>query len=287
MISVILPAHNEESVIARCLRAVLDGARPGELEIIVACNGCTDRTAEIARGFGPPVRVIEVTTASKIAALNAADDAATGFPRFYIDSDVVLNLNSIREMARVLERGDICFATPSLKMDLSKTSWLVREFYRVWTRLPYNQTGGQVGTGVYALSREGRARFGRFPDIINDDGFVRFRYQTHERTTVQDAVSCVDPPMSLNGLIRAKTRVRVGRHELGARFPDSSVSDQAAAQPLWRWALLRPHLWPSLLVYVSVNLIVRRRASRQIRTGCYQWERDDSRMNESTSLAPS
>ena len=53
MISVIIPAHNEESVIARCLEAFVTGAEPGELEAIVVANGCSDATAEIALAMAP------------------------------------------------------------------------------------------------------------------------------------------------------------------------------------------------------------------------------------------
>ena len=49
MVSFVIPAHNEEAVIGRCLTALLAGARRDELDIIVVCNGCTDRTAEVAR----------------------------------------------------------------------------------------------------------------------------------------------------------------------------------------------------------------------------------------------
>jgi len=159
MLSVIIPAHNEEAVLGRCLRAIVTDAAPGELEVIVACNGCTDRTAEIARDFGPPVRVIEIPQASKVAALNAADEAATGFPRFYVDADVIVDLASLRAMAAVLERGEALLVAPKLRMDLSKTTWPVRAYYRVWMSLPYNQV--MVGAGAYGLSRGGRARFGR------------------------------------------------------------------------------------------------------------------------------
>ncbi len=287
MISVIVPAHNEEAVIARGLRAIVAGAAPGELEVIVACNGCTDDTLAIASGFGPPVRAIEVAQASKIAALNAADELATGFPRFYIDADVVLDLKSIRAMATVLERGDIHFATPALAMDLSQTTWAVRAFYRVWTQLPYNRVGGQVGTGVYALSKAGRSRFDRFPDVINDDGFVRFTFPPAERTTVEGATSHVDPPQSLSGLIRAKTRVRVGHAQLRQRYPDMHKTDHAAArQPLWHWALTRPGLWPLLPIYVAVNLTARRRAARHLRQQTVDWGRDDSR-NPATAAGDS
>lgn len=59
MISVVIPAYNEELAIGDDLRAVqaaLDGAGL-EYEIIVVDDGSTDRTAEIARNF-PNVRVI-------------------------------------------------------------------------------------------------------------------------------------------------------------------------------------------------------------------------------------
>ena len=46
--SVVIPAHNERRVIGRCLRALREGAAPGELDVIVVANACTDDTAAIA-----------------------------------------------------------------------------------------------------------------------------------------------------------------------------------------------------------------------------------------------
>jgi cellulose synthase/poly-beta-1,6-N-acetylglucosamine synthase-like glycosyltransferase len=51
---VLIPAHNEERVIARCLQAVEDDRRPRDSVLVVA-DRCTDRTAEIARAFGATV----------------------------------------------------------------------------------------------------------------------------------------------------------------------------------------------------------------------------------------
>ena len=45
-ISIVIPAHNEEAVIGRLLRSLSD--RKENDEIIVVCDGCSDRTAEIA-----------------------------------------------------------------------------------------------------------------------------------------------------------------------------------------------------------------------------------------------
>ena len=184
-VSVVIPAHNEEAVIGRCLNAILDGAKPGELDVVVACNGCSDATAEIARSFGNDVRVVETPTASKTAALNAGDRAARGFPRFYVDADVLLPLESIRRTANVLEGDGILAAAPRVDFDLTRSNLLVRAFYRVWTRNPYFDSG-KISSGVYAVSKEGHARLEKFPDLTADDEYVRRLFRSHERATAPD-----------------------------------------------------------------------------------------------------
>ena len=88
--SVIIPAHNEAAVIARTLAPLAPLAAAGQLEVIVACNGCTDHTAAIARGFDG-VTVLELGQSSKAAALNAGDAAASHWPRLYLDADVQIS----------------------------------------------------------------------------------------------------------------------------------------------------------------------------------------------------
>src|SRR4051812_17623879 len=117
MISIVIPAHNEAAVIARTLRAMTAPkpedageaagkvARLDALDIVVVCNGCSDTTAEIARSFGPSVRVIETDVASKPHALNLGDAAATFFPRIYADADVVIAPRAINALADRLARG--------------------------------------------------------------------------------------------------------------------------------------------------------------------------------------
>lgn len=45
-LSVIIPAHNEEKYIGKTLAKM-----PSEAEVIVVCNGCTDRTFDEAQKF--------------------------------------------------------------------------------------------------------------------------------------------------------------------------------------------------------------------------------------------
>src|SRR4051812_35784456 len=51
---VLVPAHDEEQVIAHGLRAIMADKRP-EDHVLVVADRCTDRTAEIARSLGASV----------------------------------------------------------------------------------------------------------------------------------------------------------------------------------------------------------------------------------------
>lgn len=290
MISVIIPAYNEEAVIGRCLRTLLRGARPGEVEIVVACNGCRDRTAEVARSFGDPVRVVETPVASKVAALNLGDLAATSFPRFYLDADVRLTIESLRAMADVLRDGKsgALAVSPEMDMDFSPANWAVRAFYSVWRALPYTREG-MVGVGTFGLSEAGRGRFDKFPEIINDDGYVRILFRAHERPVVRGATSTVTAPATIRGLSAIMTRSRLGMYQLHQRFPDLMGREQSNKSygGAARVVLARPALWPAAWVYLWVNLLTRVRARRQAKKlESYVWERDDSSRAAANAAPP-
>jgi 1,2-diacylglycerol 3-beta-glucosyltransferase len=90
-VSVLVPAHDEENVIANTLRRVL-ALRYPRLEVIVIDDASTDRTGEIARRF--PVRVIsrrDPLHRGKADALNAGLAASRG--------DVVCVFDADSEMA--------------------------------------------------------------------------------------------------------------------------------------------------------------------------------------------
>src|SRR6185312_1419006 len=95
VVSVVIPAHNEASVVGRLLSGLLAGAAPGEFEIWVVANGCTDDTAEIAGAFAD-VKVLITPQANKHAAMRLADEHAEGFPRLYVDADVELGSEDVR-----------------------------------------------------------------------------------------------------------------------------------------------------------------------------------------------
>lgn len=273
---IIVPAHNEENVIERCLGSLLSSAEPDDVQVWVVANACTDNTAKLARRFGRGVNVIETDVPSKTHALNLGDSAASRFPRFYIDADVIFTTEGLHCLSLALKEPSILAVSPAVDFDYTHRPWTVRAYYEVWRRLPYNHTG-IGGAGVYALSAVGRQRFGTFPDITGDDAFVRMHFAPHERKTVNACKSIVSPPTTLKSVVDIKTRSHFGNVELRRRYShlweNEHINHKAALLRLGR----QPRWWPALCVYLYVKALVRARVRRRYRRGEHRiWERDDS-----------
>ena len=235
----------------------------------------------VAREFGPPVRVVETTKGSKTLALNLGDAAAATFPRIYLDADILLSSDAVKSIVRALTETDALAVAPRMKVDLSGRNWAIRAFYDVWLKTPYHLRG-MIGSGVYALSQQGRSRFQEFPDIIADDAFVRAHFGPTERVVLEDCSFTVIPPKTLYGLLKIKTRSALGNKELSKKYPElmqnlaamESVPDQHS--PYWRF-FAQPRLWPKICVYALVKSIAAIRAKAQLRVlSAYRWERDDT-----------
>jgi len=275
MISIVIPAHNEANVISYCLQHLVQPCRALDLEIIVVCNGCSDRTADIVRTFDQ-VKCIETDIALKTHALNLGDKAASYFPRFYLDADIRLSLKDIAIVVQTMAEKKALAAAPMAKMDFTGSSWAVKSYYDIWCNLPYCREG-MIGAGVYVVSEEGRKRFSEFPKVSCDGLFIRDLFKGDERIGVKGAVSIVSAPTSLNGLIKIMTRSRLGIYEFKARYPELVKNEGKDYGGAVKELLGRVYLWPKAFVYLSVNLISRMRARQQsITLGYSHWERDDS-----------
>jgi glycosyltransferase involved in cell wall biosynthesis len=276
MFSIIIPAHNEETVIERCLSSLKAEDISGtKYEIIVACNGCSDNTADIVRKINRMINVIEIDCASKTEAINAAEAVAKYFPRIYIDADVIITLESVMRLVEVLLCRDSMICAPMVIPEISLSSWIVKDFYSIWTNLPYNKF--MVGTGVYALSQQGRERFKIFPSIISDDGYVRSLFKYSERVIVSDAKVIVVAPRKVKDLIKVKTRSRLGGYELLQKFPKQKNKDKKRIMQILKslpFGILLPR---KLLVYFIINIIVRLNARKCLKSiETYKWDKDES-----------
>ena len=107
MISFIIPAHDEEELIARTLDSVSSCANDvGEaFEIIVVDDASTDRTAAVAGERG--ARVIGVNYRQIAATRNAGAREAKGDKLMFIDADTVVSAAVVRAAIEALSSGAV------------------------------------------------------------------------------------------------------------------------------------------------------------------------------------
>lgn len=275
--SVAIPAHNEAKVIRRCLDALLTGLTPGELEVVVSCNGCTDGTADIVRSSWPDVRVIELAQASKPAALRAADEALTTFPRIYLDADVVLPARSARLLVETLQTDSVDAARPLFTYDTSGCDLLVRSYYRA--RLAVVAGRHMLHGGVYGLSQPGRARFGAFPNLIADDLYADQWFDPSEIKVVNDGPALITAPRRVRDLIRISRRRKKGDLELHSLPGNASDTGLSTIRSLRSMATTGVQPALDVLVFAAIALIVRVSVTLVSPAG---WSRDESSRIEIT-----
>jgi glycosyltransferase involved in cell wall biosynthesis len=107
LISFVIPAWNEESVLGPTLEALAVAARPLDLpsEVIVADDGSTDRTTEIARKHG--ARVVSVQHRQISATRNAGAREARGDLLIFIDADTIVTPQAVCAAVEAVRTGAV------------------------------------------------------------------------------------------------------------------------------------------------------------------------------------
>jgi cellulose synthase/poly-beta-1,6-N-acetylglucosamine synthase-like glycosyltransferase len=95
-LSLVIAAHDEEAVIERKVTDALAQDYPG-LEVVVACDGCTDATAERARAAGAHI-VLELPRGGKVRAQDAGVERARGDVVAFSDANATLEPGALREL---------------------------------------------------------------------------------------------------------------------------------------------------------------------------------------------
>ncbi len=119
-ISLVIPAYNEERALPRLLDSVAAAARAyahgrAAVEVIVADNASTDRTAEIARAHG--ARMIPVAKRAIAAARNAGAAAACGEILAFVDADTRIHVGTFDAIDRALASERVVGGATGVTLD--------------------------------------------------------------------------------------------------------------------------------------------------------------------------
>ena len=262
MLSVIIPASNEEGYIGACLAALIaSDPVPGGAEVVVVANGCRDATAARARDWqeraaeaGWRLTVLELAAGGKPGALNAGDAAAAGDLRAYLDADVIVSAPLMAELAAALAEQAPRYATGTARIPPAQSA-VTRAYARFWQGLPFARSTAP-GYGLFAVNAAGRERWGAFPGIISDDTFVRLQFDPAERVQTP---ARYDWPMieGFAALTRGRRRQDAGVAEIARRFP--GLLDREGKAPLGKGqlALLAARDPLGFSAYAAVSLAVK------------------------------
>lgn len=133
LVSVLIPAYNEEVVITDTVGSALASPYP-KLEIIIVDDGSSDHTSErVLESFGhdPRVRLLRQANYGKSAALNHALAEATGEVVVTIDADTVVDAEAIPRLVRHFADRRIGAVAGNVKV-MNRNRWLTR-----WQALEY------------------------------------------------------------------------------------------------------------------------------------------------------
>lgn len=137
LFSVIVPAHNEEQYIGKCLRAIRtaeEQTESGSVQIIVVANRCTDKTAEIAAQYG--AEVIENQDKCIASIRNVGAKAAAGEILVTVDADTYIAPETFTEIRTLLESGRYIGGGAVPTFDRASLGIAVSTFYVLLQMLP-------------------------------------------------------------------------------------------------------------------------------------------------------
>jgi cellulose synthase/poly-beta-1,6-N-acetylglucosamine synthase-like glycosyltransferase len=275
MVSVVIPAHNEERVLGRLLQALSVGPAQEPLEVLVVCNGCTDGTARLAASF-PGVRVVQTPEPSKRKALRLADEHVTGFPRLYVDADVELGRQDVLDLALALGEGPALVVAPRRTVPRDRAGLAVRWYYDVWEELP-NVRSGVFGRGVVALSEEGHRRIRQLPLLMSDDLAMSSAFTDAERRIVPEATVVVRPPRTWRALLRRRIRAATGTLQAYDGDNGLRTDSRTTKADLLRVVRRRPALALRMPFFLVTAVLASRGAARAHRRRDEDtWLRDDT-----------
>ncbi|PFH68069.1 glycosyl transferase family 2 [Bacillus cereus] len=117
-VSVVIAAYNEEKVIAKTIRSILD-SNYREFEVIVVDDGSKDDTSKVIQETfykHPRVRLIQKENSGKSSAMNLGFQKSTGEIIVTLDADTIIAQDAISLMIRHFEDHNVAAVSGNVKV---------------------------------------------------------------------------------------------------------------------------------------------------------------------------
>jgi len=222
LVSVVIPAHNEEAAIEATVRSALAADYPN-IEVVVVDDGSTDRTAEILdQNFSTDarVRIHHQVNRGKPAALNQAIAMCSGEVIVTIDADTMVHPAAVGRLVRHFKDPGTMAVAGNIKVG-NRTTWITR-----WQALEYITSQNMekrafdllncitvVPGALGAWRTEAVRNAGGFvPDTLAEDAdlTISLRRRGGRISYDEDAEAYTDAPETPGALIKQRFRWTYG-----------------------------------------------------------------------------
>lgn len=160
VISVIIPARNEEKNIGRCIESIIKQTYPTNLfEVIAVDDYSVDSTAAIVNSFNKKnIRVIKLSDFNEKGTLNSykkkaietAISLAKGSLIVTTDADCVVQPEWLKTIASFYENTRSVFiAAPVIYNNTAPTDSALKKFFKIFQSLDFMALQGITGASVY------------------------------------------------------------------------------------------------------------------------------------------
>ena len=255
-VTVVIAAHNEENNIAGRLENVLGSDYPPEkLSVVVACDGCTDRTALLASRY-ERVQVVEVFPhRGKASSLNEAVKLATGDVLVFADARQRFARDAIRWLVAALCHNGVGAAGGDLILvDFAGAPQAMGAYWR-YEKLVRGLEARvdspiQCSGAIYAIYRR---LFVPMPEgLVLDDMWVplHIRRQGYRIALASEAKAYDTVTPSYDREFKRKVRTLAGNYQLIWAAPWLLVP---VVNPLW-WQFVSHKVCRLLVPYALITM---------------------------------
>jgi cellulose synthase/poly-beta-1,6-N-acetylglucosamine synthase-like glycosyltransferase len=213
-VSVIVAAHDEETVIERRLENLLALDYPAEkLEVVVASDASTDRTdaiVEAVAAHDSRVRLVRAPRGGKVAAQNLAVRGTNGDVVAFSDANALWAAAALRRIVRNFADPDVAYVCGQLRLDEPNGTNREGAYWRYELKLRESESAlGSVTGGngsIYAVRRSDYVDVD--PRFGHDLAFPYLMVQRGRRAVYEpEAIAFERPPTDIEDEYRRKVRM--------------------------------------------------------------------------------
>lgn len=263
-----IPAHNEQAGIIKLLESIFMQKRSlFKLEkILIICDGCTDKTFELASEFSRKHKQVEVVNdgnrlgkskrLNQIYKLNKSDIVIT------FDADTVLGHSNVTNEIVKEFRDEKVGLVGGSDLPRSGKNWVQKmavTWIMVWDtakagykkNLTVNNHKGVVSALSRSLAKEIKVPV----NIVGDDDFIYFKAKSlgYEFRFSKKAIVYFEVPANLRDFFFQTTRFLSAKHKIAKYFGDYIYEDYKVPMYKKIWALFV--VWAKEPIYLPLAII--------------------------------